>query len=355
MNEVAASKQRVLITGGAGFIGSNLAESWLQRGARVLVLDNLSRKGTQANLEWLRGLHGGQLDFEELDIRDGDALARAIHTFDPDVALHQAGQVAVTTSVVQPRLDFEVNALGTFNLLEALRSHRRPVPLLFSSTNKVYGKLDGLGWRERATRYDFRGEEVSVTEEQPLDFYSPYGCSKGASDQYVRDYARIYRMPNVVLRQSCIYGPRQFGVEDQGWVAWFLIATLSGRRITVYGDGKQVRDLLHVQDLIAAYDVILNRIDAAAGQVYNLGGGRERSLSLLELLAWLKSNLQLQITPDFTDWRPGDQKVYLSSIDKLKRDLNWQPEITVEEGLRSLSGWISENLAAINELLAAQG
>lgn len=331
-----------VITGGAGFIGSNVADHYLSHGAQVTILDNFSRRGSELNLEWLRGRHGQQLKVLRADIREsGSSLQSAIEG--ADVLFHFAGQVAVTTSVAHPREDFEVNALGTFNVLEAARrSHSRPV-VVYSSTNKVYGKMADLGIVKRNGRYEYEKLHSGISEKRPLDPYSPYGCSKCAGDQYVLDYARIYGMRTLVFRQSCIYGPRQFGMEDQGWLAWFCIRAAAGRRVTIYGDGRQVRDVLHVHDLIAAYAAALERIDATSGKAYNVGGGVENTLSLLELIDILNGRFGRPLECSFEDWRPGDQPVFISDISRARRDFGWVPRIGVREGIERLIDWISEN------------
>jgi CDP-paratose 2-epimerase len=257
--------------------------------------------------------------------------------------LHLAAQVAVTTSLVDPRSDFEVNALGTFNVLEAIRFNRIKAPLIYSSTNKVYGKLAETRVIERDGRYFNLDFENGVAETQPVDFVSPYGCSKGAADEYVRDYHSMYGLNTVVFRQSCIYGDRQFGCEDQGWVAWLTIAALTGRPITIYGDGKQVRDLLHVQDLIDAFDAAARKIDVAAGSVYNLGGGPGNAVSVLEVLAYLEHLLGRRLPHDCGDWRNGDQRYYVSDIGRVSHDLDWQPRIGWREGLTRLFNWVVSN------------
>ncbi len=336
-------KKRYLITGGAGFIGSNYVHRLLGRGERVTVFDNLSRAGAAVNLEWLRATYGtDSFRLIEADVRDAAAIAEAAR--DADVIVHLAGQVAVTSSVESPRVDFEANALGTFNVLEAARAAGHQPIVLYASTNKVYGGMENVAVVEQETRYAYADLPHGVPETQPLDFHSPYGCSKGTGDQYVRDYARIYGLPTVVFRQSCIYGPRQFGIEDQGWVAWFIIAAQTGRPITIYGDGKQVRDVLYVDDLLDAYDAAIDNIATAAGQVYNIGGGPEKALSIwAEFGPLLERLLEAEIPVARGDWRPGDQKVYISDIRKAQRELNWQPRVGVEEGIRGLFAWVREN------------
>jgi CDP-paratose 2-epimerase len=328
-----------LITGGAGFIGSNLADHYLSAGEQVTILDNFSRPGSELNLAWLKSRHGNRFATVRADIRRLDrALVEAAGN--ADVVFHLAAQVAVTTSVTDPRHDFEVNALGTFNVLEAVRqAASRPV-VVYSSTNKVYGKLADLGIVERHGRYTYETLTGGVAEDRPLDPYSPYGCSKCAGDQYVVDYGRIYGLKTVVFRQSCIYGPRQFGMEDQGWLAWFAIRALQRKPVTIYGDGKQVRDVLYVGDLIAAYDAAVRHIDTTAGRAYNIGGGPENTLSLLALVEALNSKFGRQLYCSFDDWRPGDQPVFISSIDKAKNDFGWQPRIGVAEGLERLINWV---------------
>jgi len=332
-----------LITGGAGFIGCNVAQRMLARGDRVTVVDNLSRKGARQNLDWLRQQRG-RLDFVQADLRDVAAVNRVFRERpDLDVVLHLAAQVAVTTSVAEPREDFEINALGTFNVLEAVRVNKLDPVLIYASTNKVYGGMTDIRTVERQGRYEYADLPQGIGEERLLDFHSPYGCSKGAADQYVRDYARIYGLRTVVFRQSCIYGCRQFGVEDQGWVAWFTIAAALGKPITIYGDGKQVRDVLFVEDLADAYDLAVQKIKVAAGQVYNIGGGAQQCLSLLELLAMLERFFGRKIPRTFGDWRPGDQPVFVCDITKAERELGWKPKINIQEGIRRLYDWVAAN------------
>jgi CDP-paratose 2-epimerase len=334
--------RRVLVIGGAGFIGANVSAAFARSGSLVTVLDNFSRPGANANARWLAAEHGRRIRITRRDIRRGGSTLRQLMDW-ADLVIHNAGQVAVTTSVVDPRSDFEINAAGTFEVLEALRASRRRPPLVFSSTNKVYGALAGLRSRRRGRRYVLVGAPHGVAESFPLDFHSPYGCSKGAADQYVRDYARIYGLRTVVFRKSCIYGPRQFGVEDQGWVAWFTIAALTGRPITIYGDGKQVRDILHIDDLVGAYRAAARRIDDVAGDVFNIGGGPRNTLSLLELLDMLGRLLGRPVPVRYEGWRPGDQTIYVSDIRKARRGLDWRPAIGPADGVTRLYHWVAAN------------
>ena len=332
-----------LITGGAGFIGSNYVHRLIQRGETVTVYDNLSRAGAPRNIAWLEEAFGKNA-FRLIagDVRSAEQMAEAAR--EADVIVHLAGQVAVTTSVMNPREDFESNALGTFNALEAARLSGRDPIFLYSSTNKVYGGMDDVQLREDATRWLYADLEYGCAETQPLDFHSPYGVSKGAGDQYVRDYSRIYGLRSVVFRQSCIYGPRQFGVEDQGWLAWMMIAAVTGKKITVYGDGKQVRDVLYVDDLLNAYDAAIEKIDVAKGQVYNMGGGTRNVLAVwAEFGPILERLFGRPIEVERGDWRPGDQKVFYADFRKAKRELGWEPRIDLEEGIERLFEWVQAN------------
>ena len=342
----------VFITGGAGFIGSNAVEFFLRKKHRVVVFDNFSRPGSKHNRTWLkRSAAKGQLKIVEADIRDAEALRRAMPG-DTELILHLAGQVAVTTSVKDPRFDFEANALGTFNILEAMRQRAPQSCLIYSSTNKVYGGMEQCKVVEKATRYEFGDRKLGIDENEPLDFHSPYGCSKGCGDQYVRDYARIYGLKTVVFRQSCIYGPQQFGVEDQGWAAHFCIAALKMRPIRIYGNGKQVRDMLWIGDLIRAYEAAYQRADAVAGEIYNIGGGPENTLSIWrEFEPLLQKIFRKPIQVEFHPARPGDQPVYVSNIQKAKRDLGWQPAVSFPQGLERLCHWIRQHAAVFDEIL----
>ncbi len=334
-------KEGVLVTGGAGFVGSNLVAKLVEDGERVRVYDDLSRWGTKRNIEWLQEKYGDRIDFRKADIRDFELLREAVDGI--GVVFHLAGQVAVTTSVQEPRQDFEINALGTLNMLEAARlSGQNPV-VIFTSTNKVYGRMQDIRVKEDKARYRLLDCPDGVSEQRPLDFYSPYGCSKGTADQYVRDYARIYDLPTVVFRMSCVYGPRQFGNEDQGWVAHFLISGMKRAPLTVYGNGKQVRDILHVDDLVSAFKLAVEKIDDVRGRVYNIGGGTGNTLSLLELLKLMRDEYGYEVEPAFADWRPGDQPIYVTDIRKVEKELGWKPVISGRDGVNKLNGWIQAN------------
>jgi CDP-paratose 2-epimerase len=316
----------------------------------VVIVDDLSRRGTSENLAWLQTL--GPVKFAKQDVRDASGVAElmAAHR-DADVVLHLAGQVAVTTSVTDPRTDFEINALGTFNVLEGVRRGGGKPVVLYASTNKVYGNMEQEGVELRNGKYAYKHLTGGVSETAPLDFHSPYGCSKGTADQYVRDYARIYEMRSVVFRQSCIYGPRQFGIEDQGWVAWFTIAAVLGRPITIFGDGRQVRDVLFADDLADCYLRAVEQIDHTQGGIYNVGGGPDNQLSLLELLDLLSARTGRTITPAFADWRPGDQKVFVSDIAKAKRDFGWFPKVSATSGVDRLADWVLQEKALLASVL----
>jgi len=332
-----------LVTGGAGFIGSNYAHRLIQRGEKVTIFDNLSRPGAPRNVVWLEETFGKDA-FRLIvgDLRNADLMMESAK--DADVIVHLAGQVAVTTSVINPRNDFESNALGTFNALEAARLSEKDPIFIYASTNKVYGGMEDVELIEEATRWLYADLEYGCSETQPLDFHSPYGCSKGTGDQYVRDYARIYGLRSVVFRQSCIYGPRQFGVEDQGWLAWMMIAVVTGKQITIYGDGKQVRDVLYVNDLMNAYDLAIEKINDAKGQAYNIGGGTRNVMSIwAEFGPILEKLLGRKIEVARDEWRPGDQRVFYADFRKAKRELGWEPKIDLEEGMELLFDWIKSN------------
>jgi CDP-paratose 2-epimerase len=332
-----------LITGGAGFIGSNLADALLSEGEPVVILDNLCRDGIENNAEWLREKHGNALRIEVGDVADAACVTPLVRG--ARKVYHLAAQVAVTTSIQDPRHDLRSNLIGTFNVLEAARSVATPPPVLFTSTNKVYGGLDGFSIRMEGDTYAYADGRRGIAENAPLDFHSPYGCSKGAADQYVRDYARIYGIPTVVFRMSCIYGTRQFGTEDQGWVAHFARALMGGSPITIYGDGCQVRDVLWVGDLVAAMRLAMDRIDEHAGEVFNIGGGAENAVSVRQVIDRLMEITGLRVSLESAPWRPGDQRIYVSDTDKALKQLGWRPTTEWASGLERLVEWLeSANL-----------
>lgn len=338
-----AAQRPVLITGGAGFVGSNLAEHLAEEGKDVVILDNLNRPGVERNLESLLDNYGERVQVSTTDIRDLPSVRNLVQN--ASQVYHFAAQVAVTTSLETPREDFEVNLSGTLNILESLREMDHPPPLLFTSTNKVYGALDDVALQ----RIDGRYQPVSkffaegICEQQALDFHSPYGCSKGAADQYVLDYARSYGLPTAVFRMSCIYGPHQFGTEDQGWVAHFLIQAMQGKSLTLYGDGHQVRDLLFVEDLVAAMTAAQQNMPALAGRAFNMGGGVENSTSLLEILARIERLTGRRCKHKFADWRMGDQRYYVSDTRLFQELTGWRPATDIDTGLRRLYEWLNKN------------
>ncbi|MBZ9794370.1 NAD-dependent epimerase/dehydratase family protein [Mesorhizobium sp. ES1-4] len=334
----------VAIVGGSGFIGSNLADSFLSDGEPVLVIDNLSRPGVQQNLEWLAQKHGGRLTVETIDVRDASALGPVLMR--SRAIFHLAAQTAVTTSLVRPDEDFDINLRGTFNVLEAARLSAERVPVIFASTNKVYGSLPDITVRKDGDRYipcDSVVRASGIDETRGLDFCTPYGCSKGAADQYVLDYAKSYGMPTAVLRMSCIYGPRQFGTEDQGWVAHFLLSALTGRQITIYGDGRQVRDILHVHDAVAAYRAVLDRIETVSGEAFNLGGGPENALSLRMLLNEIGGLTGRELSIRHDGERTGDQPFFVADTRKIEAALGWKAKVTWRQGVRDLADWLQRH------------
>lgn len=332
----------ILVIGGAGFIGCNVADFYLKKGHHVTVFDNFSRKGTEQNLQWLQSKYARTLAFVKGDIRhDFDKLKAEIDQ--NDIVFHLAAQVAVTTSVTNPREDFDINALGTFNVLEATRQTGNNPILIFSSTNKVYGGMEHVKIVERNGQYDYENLPNGVGEDQQLDFHSPYGCSKGTADQYTIDYARIYGLRTIVFRQSCIYGYRQFGVEDQGWVAHFTISAMFDRLLTIYGDGKQVRDVLFIDDLVRCYDMAIQKIETTNGRAYNIGGGPANTMSLLRLIDHLEQFFGKKLKYTFSDWRPGDQRVFICDIQKAKKEFGWEPSIDVPKGVELLARWVRDN------------
>lgn len=346
--------KQMLITGGAGFIGINSARHFLEKGWDVVILDNFSRKGNDLNIEHLKKDFSGGFTVVRADVvRDLDVLAREVEK--ADVVLHLAAQVAVTTSVDDPRSDLEVNILGTFNVLEAIRKSSKKPFIIYTSTNKVFGALEAYGVRELPGRYEFLDDvyrEHGVPGSHPLDFHSPYGCSKGAADQYVVDYSRIYGLKTVVFRQSCIYGVHQFGVEDQGWLAWFAIATLLGKPLTIYGTGKQVRDALFVGDLVDLYARAIESQEKVNGKAYAIGGGPTNTVSLLELFDLLEAKLGKRPETKAGDTRPGDQPIFISDIREIQKDTGWTPTHSVDSGLDLMIGWLKEHEGEIAKLFA---
>jgi CDP-paratose 2-epimerase len=336
---------RILITGGAGFIGINASRHFLRKGNAVTIFDNFSRKGTDINVANLEKEFPKGFKVVKGDVRyDRDLLEREVS--EHDVVLHLAAQVAVTTSIIDPRTDFEINALGTFNVLEAVRISRNRPFVIYTSTNKVFGSLEGLPVREEGKRFRFISDEHhehGVSEVYPLDFHSPYGVSKGVADQYTIDYSRIYGLKTVVFRQSCIYGTNQFGVEDQGWLAWFTIAAMMGRPITIYGTGKQIRDVLFVDDVVKLYELAIDSQDIVNGKAYNVGGGPTNTLSLIELLDHMEEKMGYSPELQYAEPRAGDQPVFVADIRRAKNELGWEPQVTVEAGIEQMHQWLKDN------------
>lgn len=335
------NQKSILITGGAGFIGTNLAESFLKEKIPVTILDNLSRPGVEKNLRYLKKNYKQYLNVEIADIRNKFAVQQAVNN--SEAVFHFAAQVAVTTSCSLPMHDFRVNTEGTVNILEAIRNSDSQPPLIFTSTNKVYGGLDDLTTQSNGTRYELADPVLAIkgiSESRSLDFKSPYGCSKGAADAYVLDYARSYGLKTAVFRMSCIYGPHQFGNEDQGWVAHFLIQALKGNAITIYGDGKQVRDILYVKDLLSAFRKALANINKISGQAFNIGGGPENTISLIELIQQIQELHGKGVEITFDQWRTGDQKYYVSDTSKFSKQTGWKTRTDTNEGIENLYQWL---------------
>lgn len=336
----------MLITGGAGFVGSNVVDYILSNNpeVQVIVYDDLSRCGVERNIGWLNEFHrkSSRLKIVKGDVRDFERLRKTAN--DVSEIYHTAAQVAVTTSLNDPRTDFEINALGTFSVLELARRLETDPTLVYTSTNKVFGNLLGVKVEEHPTRYEFAASHKSgISEDQPLDPCTPYGCSKAAGDTYTLDYAKTYGLKTVVFRMSCIYGTHQYGNEDQGWVAHFAISTVFNRSITIYGDGKQVRDILYISDLVNAFQQAIKNINKTRGQAYNIGGGQDNTVSLLELIKFLEETTGKKVNYTFAPWRPADQKVYYTNITKAKTDFGWKPNVNKKEGIQRLCTWISEN------------
>jgi len=336
---------KILITGGCGFIGSNLAHYFSDAGNDITILDNLSRQGTEKNLAWLMS-QSKKINYIKGDVRNFSNVSSVCK--DQDVIIHTAAQVAVTSSVKNPREDFDINALGTFNVLEAARLSNKNPTVIFFSTNKVYGNnVNNIPLVEKKTRYEFADKkyELGVPEDFPTDAseHTPYGVSKYTADLYVRDFFTIYNLPTVAFRCSCMYGTRQFGTEDQGWLAHFIISSIFDRQLTIYGDGKQVRDVLFVDDVVRLVESCLAKIGKIKGNAFNIGGGPSNTISLLELISILEKNLGKKIKYTFSDWRPADQKVYISDIRKAEKVIGWRPLTSPEEGVKKLIDWINEN------------
>lgn len=334
---------KLLITGGCGFLGSNLAAEALNRGDELVIFDNLSRLGASENLAWLRGQ--GAFRHVHGDIRNLNDVMRIVEEFRPEAVFHLAGQVAMTTSISNPRLDFEINVLGSFNLLEAVRLFAPQAAVIYSSTNKVYGDLEQYAYRETNTRYECVDRPQGFDEQTPLDFHSPYGCSKGAADQYMLDYARIFGLRTIVFRHSSMYGGRQFATYDQGWVGWFCQKAAEAARgektpFTISGSGKQVRDVLHAEDMVRLYFAAVDRADSAVGQAFNIGGGMKNSLSLLELFALLESLAGVPLEYKRLPPRESDQRVFVADIAKADRLLNWRPSVSNQDGVARMLEWV---------------
>jgi len=338
---------KYLITGGCGFVGSNLASEVLRRGEELFIYDNLYRSGTEENLKWLKSQ--GQFCFYPYDIRCYSDVQKVIQKNTPDVIFHLAGQVAMKTSIQNPRLDFETNVLGTFNILESARQFSPESIIIYSSTNKGYGDLEYVEYEETQTRYIAKDYPFGFDEKISLDFHSPYGCSKGAADQYMLDYNRIFDLKTVVFRHSSIFGIRQFGTFDQGWVSWFIqkaIETLNQtiqEPFTISGNGKQVRDVLFAEDLINCYFGAINHIDKIKGNAFNIGGGIENSLSLLELFMFLEKELEIKLNYQMLSWRESDQKVFVADIRKAKNLFEWYPQINQVQALQKMIQWVKQN------------
>ncbi|MDQ3535788.1 MAG: GDP-mannose 4,6-dehydratase [Bacteroidota bacterium] len=349
------NKNHALVTGGAGFIGTNLVDKLLNDGYSVTILDNLSRPGVEINLKWLLRKHKHNLKVEIADIRNEFIVQKLVNT--ATVVFHFAAQVAVTTSCKNPIDDFEINAKGTINILEAIRLAENPPPLIFTSTNKVYGGLEDINIHLKDSRYepaDLAYADYGISEERKLDFHSPYGCSKGTADSYIIDYVRTFDIKAIIFRMSCIYGHHQCGTEDQGWVAHFLISALKGNPITIFGDGLQVRDILFVEDLVNAFDIAYKNIDRLSGHAFNIGGGVENSISLQELIKDIEEIHGEEIMLEFGDWRPGDQKYYVSDIRKFHEMTGWYPKITAKEGVHKLYNWLKETQPINNMMLSSK-
>lgn len=343
---------KILITGGCGFLGSNLASDAIQNGHELIIFDNLSRMGTALNLDWLRDQ--GKFIFNHGDIRSADDINKAIGKFKPDAIFHLAGQVAMTTSIENPLKDFEINAMGSINVLEAVRQHCPEAMVIYSSTNKVYGDLEQFKYVETPTRYICEEYPKGFSEAIPLEFHSPYGCSKGAADQYMLDYARIFGLRTVVFRHSSMYGGRQFSSYDQGWIGWFCQQGLeqkyglSSEAFTISGNGKQVRDLLHAEDMKKLYQLSVKNFDAISGKAFNIGGGEINSLSLLELFGILEEELDVKL--DYINLAPreSDQKVFVANHERITSLVGWNPQVNSRSGVKLMLEWVKSNKGLSN-------
>lgn len=339
---------KLLITGGCGFLGSNLAFAAMKQGIEITVLDNLYRLGSQDNLDWLKSK--GKFAFLKEDTRNFEAISKIVKDIRPDHIFHLAGQVAMTTSISDPRLDFETNVLGTFNILESVRKYSPDCGIIYSSTNKVYGDLEQYAYSENDTRYICNEKEKGFDENTALEFHSPYGCSKGAADQYMLDYARIFGLKTVVFRHSSMYGGRQFATYDQGWIGWFCQKAVEEKlgiakeAFTISGSGKQVRDVLHADDMISLYFAGAKNIAQAKGKAFNIGGGYENSLSLLELFGFLEESLDIKLRYKKLPPRESDQKVFIADISKVKELLNWEPEVDYKQGISKMIEWTKSRI-----------
>jgi CDP-paratose 2-epimerase len=339
---------KLLITGGCGFLGSNLAQYGIKKGFDVTIVDNLYRKGSEQNLEWLK--NQGKFNFTQTDIRNFDEISKIIKDFQPDSIFHLAGQVAMTTSIAEPRFDFETNVLGTFNILESVRQFSKDSSVIYSSTNKVYGDLEQFTYTENEKRYICNEKPEGFDESVNLEFHSPYGCSKGAADQYVLDYSRIFGLKTVVFRHSSMYGGRQFATYDQGWIGWFCQKAVETKLnilkepFTISGNGKQVRDVLYADDMVNLYFSCITAIEEANGKAFNIGGGFKNSLSLLELFDFLEKSLNIKLNYKNLPSRESDQKIFIADITKAKQILNWEPKINFQEGILNMLEWTTEQL-----------
>jgi len=343
-------KKKILIIGGAGFIGINSVRFFIKKNFNVIIFDNFSRKGTKTNIKLLDQDKNYYKKYKLIvgDIRNFKSISSVIKIQKPDLILHLAGQVAVTKSIENPRKDLEININGSFNILESCRIYSKKTFIIYSSTNKVYGKIN-CPVKKVKNRWVFLSKKFKkgINENQPLDFNSPYGCSKGAADQYFLDYSRIYNLNTAVIRQSCIYGKNQLGLEDQGWISWFIIAFLLKKNVSIYGDGYQVRDILYVDDLIDLYDKVFKNKNKTNGHVFNAGGGNKNSISILDLLNYLKNDKKIEIKYRFAKERQGDQKIFISDNSKLFKKIKWKPKTSYKQGLNEIFKWTSKNLNII--------